>query len=309
MSNEATKGKASPANAPEAESQIKTRTTPIADSRTQPRAERRPTTAGHPFRMPVIFVGRGSPLNAIDRNPFSAAWLHMGERLAALPERPRAIICVSAHWMTDGFRTTDTPRMRQINDMYGFPPELYEVHYEPSGDPALAHRIVSMAKGLVGIDNSWGLDHGAWSPLVRLFPKADIPVVPVSVAPRLSPTDHFRLGRELRALRDEGALIVASGNVVHSFHFGDFSEKGVFPWAQAFDDKVRKAVASGDWERVCNPTSFGKDARRAFQTPEHYLPLPAALGAAWEGEPVEVWCEGGELGAFTMTSYAFGMPE
>ena len=261
------------------------------------------------FPQPALFVGHGSPMNAIENNRFTQGWIQMGRRLARLPERPRAIAAVSAHWMTDALSVRSAATDRQIMDMYGFPQALYDIRYVPAGDPDLARRIVGASGGTVSPDNSWGIDHGLWTPLYRLFPDADVPVVPVSVAPRLSGRDHFELGRALRDLRDDGVLVIGSGNVVHSFKYASPAhELDLLDWAERFDGAVRDSVVGHDWDRVADWRSFGPDARKAFQTPEHYLPLPAVLGAAHEDEPVEVWNEGGQLGSFSMTSYAFGLP-
>ena len=259
-------------------------------------------------RMPALFIGHGSPMNAIENNQFTKGWDEMGARLAALPQRPRAIVAVSAHWTTRTFAVRTAPKNRQVNDMYGFPKALYEIHYEPAGDPQLAQRIIDAAHGAVSEDNTWGIDHGVWTPLHRMYPKADVPVVPVSVAPELPTKAHFELGRTLRELRDEGFLVIGSGNVVHSFKYVNPGlEDGLSLWAQEADAAVRDAVTSGAWDQVVDYRSFGPAIRKAFQTPEHYLPLPAVLGAAHEDEPVEVWNEGGQLGSFSMTSYAFGL--
>ena len=264
----------------------------------------------HASRMPALFVGHGSPMNAIENNRFTAGWVEMGKRLARLPERPRAIVAVSAHWMSERPSVRTELAERQVNDMYGFPQALYDISYAPDGDPALARRIIDASDGALVADNGWGLDHGLWTPLYRLFPEGDVPVVPVSVAPRLSAERHFEIGRLLRPLRDEGVLVMGSGNVVHSFKYASPAHAdSLLPWAEQVDAEVRDAVVGHDWSRVANYREFGKDIRKAFQTTEHYLPLPAVLGAAWEDEPVEVWNEGGQLGSFSMTSYAFGMPE
>ena len=261
------------------------------------------------FRQPALFVGHGSPMNAIDDNRFTREWERMGARLAALPERPRAIVAVSAHWMCERPSVRTALEERQVNDMYGFPQALYDISYAPDGDPALAQRILDAGKGAVVADNGWGLDHGLWTPLYKLFPEADVPVVPVSVAPRLSAERHFELGRLLRGLRDEGVMVIGSGNVVHSFEYASPAhEESLLSWAAEVDASVRDAVLAGDWARVVDWRQFGPAIRKAFQTPEHYLPLPAVLGAAWDDEPVEVWNEGGQLGSFSMTSYAFGLP-
>ena len=261
------------------------------------------------FRQPALFVGHGSPMNAIDDNRFTKAWVQMGKRLAGLPEQPRAIVAVSAHWMTERPSVRTARTERQVNDMYGFPQALYDISYAPDGDPVLAQRIIDASEGTVVADNSWGLDHGVWTPLYRLFPKANVPVVPVSVSPRLDAERHFELGRLLRDLRDDGVMVIGSGNVVHSFKYANPGfEESMLPWAERVDAEVRDAVVGHDWDRVIRwKKGFAPDIRKAFQTTEHFLPLPAVLGAAWEDEPVEVWNEGGQLGSFSMTSYAFGL--
>ena len=261
------------------------------------------------FRQPALFIGHGSPMNAIEHNRFTKGWIEMGKRLAKLPERPRAIVAVSAHWMTHSLKARTALQEKQINDMYGFPQALYDIHYTPDGDPTLAQHIIDASRGTVTADNGWGIDHGVWTPLYRMFPEADVPVVPLSVAPDLPANAHFMLGRTLRELRDDGVLVIGSGNVVHSFKYASPAhELSLLPWAANVDAAVRDAVTGHEWERVVNYASLGPDIRKAFQTPEHYLPLPAVLGAAWDDEPVEVWNEGGQLGSFSMTSYAFGLP-
>ena len=261
------------------------------------------------FRQPVLFVGHGSPMNAIEDNRFSRTWDALAGELDALPERPRAIVAVSAHWTTEGLAVRTAANNPVINDMYGFPQPLYELGYSPAGDPALARRVMELAGGAVTSDNTWGIDHGVWAPLSHLFPKADVPVVMVSVAPRLNGRAHFDLGRALRPLRDQGVLILGSGNVIHSFRYADAGNpESLLPWARVADNGVRDAVVGHDWDAVLDGSALGKDGRRAFQTPEHYLPLPAALGAAYDDESVDVWNDDGQLGSFSMTSYSFGMP-
>ena len=260
-------------------------------------------------RQPAIFVGHGSPMNAIEDNPFSRAWNAYAQRLDKLPERPRAIVAVSAHWTTDALAVRTAADNPVINDMYGFPQPLYELGYSPAGDPALARRVMELAGGAVHPDNDWGIDHGVWAPLTHLFPEADVPVVMVSVAPSLGAKAHFELGRALRPLRDQGVLILGSGNVVHSFRYADPGEpESMAPWAEGMDSGARDSVRARDWDAEVSGAALGKDGRKAFQTTEHYLPLPAVLGAAYEDEDVEVWNEGGQLGSFSMTSYSFGMP-
>ena len=260
------------------------------------------------YRQPAMFVGHGSPMNAIEDNQFSRAWNALAARIAALPERPRAILAISAHWTTDTLAVRTAADNPVINDMYGFPQPLYEVGYSPAGDPTLAQRVIELTDGTVSPNNDWGIDHGVWAPLSHLVPAADIPVVMVSVAPRQGAQAHFELGRALRPLRDEGVLILGSGNVIHSFQYANPGlPERLLPWAQAADHGVRDAITDHDWDAVLSGAALGAGGRKAFQTPEHYLPLPAVLGAAYDDEPIEVWNDAGQLGSFSMTSYSFGM--
>lgn len=261
------------------------------------------------MRMPVLFVGHGSPMNAIEPSRWSRGWERMGERISRLPEQPRAILAVSAHWATRGFFVSDAEKNRQVYDMYGFPDELYRVRYEPVGEPDVARRALELA-GPVGLKASsdWGIDHGVWAVLVHLLPKADVPVVMASVDPTASPQAHFDLGRALAPLRDEGVLVLASGNVVHNLRRVSFDAPDGFAWARGFDAAVRDAVRAGDWDAAVDYRHLHPGATRAAESPEHLYPLMAALGAASPSEPVEVWNEGCLMGALSMTSYAFGMP-
>ena len=267
-----------------------------------------PTPKGG-FRQPAIFVGHGSPMNAIEDNQFSRGWDKVAAQLAALPERPRAIVAISGHWVTEGLATRTAADNPVVNDMYGFPRPLYELDYSPAGDPTLARRIIELTGGAVVTDNGWGIDHGVWAPLTHLFPQADVPTVMVSVAPSLGAQAHFELGRALRALRDEGVLVLGSGNVVHTFAYATASlPEGLLPWAKEADGNVRDAIFDHRWESVVDGSALGANRTKAFQTTEHYLPLPAILGAAHEDEAIDVWNEGGQLGSFSMTSYSLGMP-
>ena len=186
-------------------------------------------------RMPVLFIGHGSPMNAIEDNEFSRAWSEAGRSLP----RPKAILCISAHWETKGTQVTAMEKPKTIYDFYGFPPELYAVQYPAAGSPDLARRIQELVKPVEVLqDLSWGLDHGAWSVLCRLFPQADVAVVQLSLDRSISPQAHYDLGRQLGALRDEGILIIGSGNVVHNL--GRITwEDTAFDWANEFDDAVK----------------------------------------------------------------------
>lgn len=263
--------------------------------------------------MPAMFVGHGSPMNAIEYNEFSRAWDERGRRIRE-HARPRAIVAVSAHWFTEGLRVSDAPENRHIDDMYGFPPQLYEVRYAPSGDPALARRVAELvnsspasAAGEAGFDRSWGIDHGVWAPLVHLVPEGDIPVVMVSVDARRSLRQLFDVGRALAPLRREGVLVVGSGNVVHNLRLLDPSrEHDGSPWAVDFDRFVADAVREGRFGDVVDGAPKHAAYARAVPWADHFGPLAVVLGAVSADEPVEVWSQAYQMGSLSMTSFSFG---
>jgi 4,5-DOPA dioxygenase extradiol len=251
--------------------------------------------------MPVLFVGHGSPMNAIEDNEFSRAWRALGE---ALP-RPRAILAVSAHWYVQGTRVNGAARPRQVYDMYGFPPPLYQLKYEAPGAPELMERVRVLVPDAVR-DDRWGIDHGTWSVLCHLFPGADIPLTQLSVDYGAPAEEHFRMGRALAPLRDEGVLILASGNVVHDLRRVDWDMEGGYPWADEFDGYVRRAILEGRSDNVVHFERAGRSAQEAFPTPDHFFPLLYALGARDGEDAAEVFCEKRVLGSMSMTGYRFG---
>lgn len=254
-------------------------------------------------RMPVVFAGHGSPMNAITDNPARKAWAKLGERIG----KPRAILAVSAHWTTQGTHVLQvkTERNRQINDMYGFPKELYEIHYEPKAYPALEQRVLSLLGDKGQEDPGWGIDHGVWVVLNSMYPNADVPVVVVSTDMFAKPEEHFKIGQLLAPLRDEGVLILCSGNIVHNLSLCDYSMQGGFSWADSFDAEIKEAVTSGDFETPKNYRGI-PGARQAVQMPDHYFPLLTALGAVDEKkDSVTVFNDYREMGALSMTSYLF----
>lgn len=250
-------------------------------------------------RMPVVFVGHGSPLNAILDNRFSRGWASMGRELP----KPKAILAISAHWYTGEDLVNDSAQPKQIYDMYGFPEELYQVKYPAPGDPWLASKVIDLTGAKVS--NEWGIDHGTWSVLHQVFPDADVPVVQLSVNGRLSPTQVFDLGRRLRPLRDEGIMIFASGDIVHNLRMADWDMEGCYDWAEAFDKHVQELVKTRKYEEIIDFQKLGPDWNKAIPTAEHFLPLIYALGATDEDDIVKIVNEGGELGAITMTSFIF----
>lgn len=258
--------------------------------------------------MPALFVGHGSPMNGIEDNDFSAAWKELGPSLPS----PRGILCVSAHWLTHGTRVTAMDSPRTIHDFSGFPRSLGETVYPAPGDPALA-AMAAESLGVLGgaaFDHDWGLDHGAWTVLRRMFPEADIPVVQLSIDWDLNPDGHLELGRALGALRDRGILVVGSGNVVHNLGRIDFSTVDKpgsgYDWAFEFDLAVKKAVLEGDDAGLADRERLSGAAALAVPSPDHYYPLLYAVGARRKSDDVLVFNEAAVGGSLTMTSYAFG---
>ncbi len=235
-----------------------------------------------PVRMPVLFVGHGSPMNAIEDNEFSHGWI---EAAKSIP-RPQAILCVSAHWETRGLGVTAMEKPRTIHDFGGFPPELYAKQYPAPGAPELAGRVGEIIRSATVIpDQRWGLDHGTWSVLCRMYPAADVPVVQLSLdRTQLSPF-HYQLGQELRPLREEGVLILGSGNIVHNLRLISWDSEP-FDWAVEFDTRVKDWILSGEHEPMIHYENLGQSAVLAVNSAEHYLPLLIILGAMQPDEPV-----------------------
>ncbi|HTB87213.1 MAG TPA: 4,5-DOPA dioxygenase extradiol [Steroidobacteraceae bacterium] len=234
-------------------------------------------------RLPAIFLGHGSPMEALG-GPYADAWRRLG---ATLP-RPRAVLMISAHWYIDATAVTAMKAPRTIHDFYGFPEALYQITYPAPGEPWLAERATNLLAPVEVLkDNDWGLDHGAWSVLRHLIPAANVPVVQLSIDRTKPPGFHFEIGRRLRDLRDEGVLIAGSGDVVHNLRTVSFDDGAQpYDWAIRFNDVVRQAIADHDWQRLINYAELGQDALKSIPTPEHYLPLLYTLGAAYDDEPV-----------------------
>jgi 4,5-DOPA dioxygenase extradiol len=252
-------------------------------------------------RMPVLFIGHGSPMNAIEENRFSAAWRELGKQLP----KPQAILSVSAHWFTAGTKVSDVIEPRMIYDMYGFPDELYRVKYDAPGSPKFAAVTKELLGDKVQIDNSWGLDHGTWSVLRRLFPNADIPVFQLSVDRRISARDHADIGRALSGLREQGVLIFGSGNVVHNLSMANGAVEGGYLWAEEFDGYIKRNVLGANMDNVIRYEQAGSSAGYAFQTIDHFAPLLYVLGASDEKDTVTVLNEACMFGSLSMTSYLF----
>jgi 4,5-DOPA dioxygenase extradiol len=261
------------------------------------------TAARSASRMPALFLGHGSPMNAIEETPYRRGWRRAAERLP----RPRAVLCVSAHWETRGVAVTASPRPETIHDFYGFPPELHRLRYPAPGDPALARRAAELAAPVpVHPDPARGLDHGAWAVLCAMYPNADVPVVELGLDTSLPGRDHARLARSLAPLRDEGILVLGSGNLVHNLAAVDFHLDEGYPWAERFDREVAGRILARDLEALADPASLGGDARLAVPTPEHYLPLLYPLAMAGDADDVVLFNRGTTLGSLSMTSFAIG---
>jgi 4,5-DOPA dioxygenase extradiol len=252
--------------------------------------------------MPILFVGHGSPMNALG-GPYAGIWAEIGR---ALP-RPKAILCVSAHWFVPATAVTAMARPRTIHDFYGFPPPLYRVDYPAPGDPWLADRVADLLAPVpVARDFEWGLDHGAWSVLVHMFPEAEAPVVQLAIDRTRPPAFHYELGRLLAPLREEGVLLLASGDVVHNLRLMDGSGGEPFAWAQGFHDRVKALVEAHDHQALVDYSDLGEAAALSIPTPEHYLPLLYALGARSEREEARFFNDRIDLGSISMLGMIFG---
>ncbi len=254
--------------------------------------------------MPVVFFGHGSPMIALDRNPYTESWRKLGGAIA-----PKAIVCVSAHWYTEGTAVTAMSRPRTIHDFYGFPQALFDVRYPAPGAPELAARVRDLLAPLdVALDESWGLDHGTWSVLKHAYPSADVPVIQLSIDGTQPPQFHYDAGRRLAALREEGVLVVGSGNVVHNLRLMKRDGGQPFDWAVRFNEKIRAALASRDHRALIDFGRLGEDARLSVPTPEHYLPLLYIAALQREDEVMSFPVDGYDLGSVSMLTAAAGLP-
>jgi 4,5-DOPA dioxygenase extradiol len=257
--------------------------------------------------MPVLFVGHGSPMNAIEENTFSRTWREVGRRLP----RPRAILCVSAHWETWGTLVTAMERPRTIHDFGGFPRPLYEAVYPAPGSPWLANEIRSSAAvTAIGLDEDWGLDHGCWSVLRQMFPNADVPVVQLSLDTTKSPRAHYELSGTLAHLRTMGVLVLGSGNIVHNLRrvvlrggsMADFNAPFGLEWALEANDLFKRLIDEGRHDELIDYTSLGEAVQLAVPTPEHYLPMLYAIALKRPDDAIRYFNDQAVAGSLTMTS-------
>ncbi|MGN6153457.1 MAG: 4,5-DOPA dioxygenase extradiol [Lysobacteraceae bacterium] len=253
--------------------------------------------------MPVLFLGHGSPMNAIEDNAWSRSWQALGRELP----RPRAILCVSAHWETPGPWLTGSATPPTIHDFGGFPQALFDVQWPAPGDPALAQRVVDLLGEDFGarVDPRRGLEHGAWAVLRPMYPDADVPVVQLGIDTRRPGAWHVALAQRLAPLRDDGVLVVASGDIVHNLRLFDWRDPSPLPWALRFRDRVNALVRDGDLAALADWPALGEDARLSIPTPEHYLPLLYALALARDGDALRCFNDD-VTGSLSMTSLLIG---
>jgi 4,5-DOPA dioxygenase extradiol len=255
--------------------------------------------------MPAIFFGHGNPMNALLHNAYTERWSTIGKTVS----RPKAILCISAHWYVPGAAVTVNTAPRTIHDFGGFPRELYEVQYPAPGDPDLARRVrTRLAPIPVEFDEHWGLDHGTWSVLRHVYPEADIPIVQLSIDETRAASFHYEIGQRLAPLREEGILIVGSGNLVHNLHAYAWGRHTVdpFEWAVRFEQEARGLLESGDHRPLVQYETLGREAQLSIPTPDHYLPLLYVIGASGPQDRLSFPVEGVDGGSISMLSVQLG---
>jgi 4,5-DOPA dioxygenase extradiol len=257
-------------------------------------------------QMPVLFLGHGSPMNAIEENEFVRGFREIGKTIP----KPSAVLCISAHWETSGTYVTAMEKPKTIHDFYGFPPQLYAVQYPASGSPRLAGDIKNLLGASVDLDYNWGLDHGCWSVLRHLYPNADVPVVQLSLDYNKTSQGHYDLAKQLMPLRASGTLIIGSGNMVHNLGLAAWDQIEAigygYDWALEANEKMKRFIVNDDYRQLIDYKSQGRAYNLAIPTPEHYLPLLYALALKSEGEQVTLFNDKAVAGSLTMTSLRIG---
>ena len=265
------------------------------------------SSGGSTDLMPVLFVGHGSPMNAIEENEFVFKWRELGDSIPW----PKAILCISAHWETRGTFITAMPRPSTIHDFGGFPKELYNVQYPAPGSPELAFEVKrEVLSTSVGLDEKWGLDHGAWSVIKNIYPGANVPVVELSMDYNLTPQNHYELAKELVLFRRNGVLIIGSGNIVHnlrmiSWEHANEPEYG-FDWALLANDKFKKLILDNNFKDLINYQKLGREVQMAVPTPDHFIPLLYTLALKEEKESIEFFNDKPVMGSLSMISLRIG---
>lgn len=263
-------------------------------------------------RMPVLFLGHGSPMNALPGNEYFNSWQSLGTEFGSKMARPQLILCISAHWLTEGWHLTGMAQPKTIHDFGGFAQELFDQQYPAPGDTnaaqAIAHLVRQRGSQPLGLDDSWGLDHGTWGVLKPMFPHADIPVIQLSMDYSRAPEDHYALAKQLKSLRDRGVLIVGSGNVVHNLRQMQrgASASQAYDWALEFDQTTGGHIQQGNLGALQNFLQLGSLAKMAHPTHEHYLPLLYAAGAVDGKEPMRFFNTNYQGGAIAMRSVVWG---
>ena len=255
--------------------------------------------------LPAIFFGHGNPMNAVMNNSYTEGWRRIGTETP----RPKAILSVSAHWFVPGTGVTISAAPRTIHDFGGFPRELYQVQYPAPGDPYLARRVQELLAPVpVALDNSWGLDHGTWSVLRHVYPDADIPIVQLSIDETRPAAFHFEVGRKLTPLRDEGILIVGSGNLVHNLHAYAWGRHVPDPydWVVRFETEAKQIMTAGEYKPLIDYEKLGPEAMLAIPTPDHYLPLLYVIATRQRGEVITFPIEGVDGGSISMLTVRVG---
>jgi len=257
-------------------------------------------------KMPVLFMGHGSPMNGIEENEFSEYWAKLAKEIP----QPEAVLCISAHWLTRGTHVTAMPNPKTIHDFGGFPQELYEVQYPAPGKPELAKEVSSIVQSTnVGLNHDWGLDHGTWTVVRHMYPEANIPVVQLSIDFYKPAAFHYKLAEELASLRGKGILIIGSGNMVHNLRMVDWQNMNTpdygFDWAKEMNEIFKTNIEKADHQSLIEYQNLGSAARLAVPTPDHYFPLIYALGLQNSKDEIEFFNDKYVGGSLSMTSVKF----
>ncbi|MEI8199551.1 MAG: 4,5-DOPA dioxygenase extradiol [Eubacteriales bacterium] len=252
-------------------------------------------------KMPALFIGHGSPMNAIEDNKYTKNWA----KTAGQIPRPEAILSISAHWYTRGTRIMTAASPSMVYDMYGFPDALYRVEYKAPGAPAFAQETINLIGRDVKIDNKWGFDHGTWSVLCKMYPEADIPLYQLSVDMNADAQTHFQIGQEIAALRDRGVMILGSGNIVHNLGRINWGMDAGMPWAEEFDNYVKEKIVKREFDDVIHYEKAGESSEIAFPTPDHFFPLLYVLGASHKDDRLTVFNDSCTMGSMSMTCCLF----
>jgi len=270
--------------------------------------ERIGNTWSNTEKMPLLFLGHGSPMNAIEDNEFVQGF----KKIAATLPHPRAILCISAHWFTEGTKVTAMENPRTIYDFYGFPKSLYEVQYPAKGSPALAEETRQLLQNTTKVeaDTAWGLDHGAWSVIKHLYPNADIPVIQLSIDYTKDAAYHYELAKQLQVLRHKGILIIGSGNIIHNLRLVDFQnfhkDNYGYDWAIEARTLINNSLLDGDYAPLVQYTRQGKAFDLAIPSPDHFLPLLYVLGLQQKGDTLSLFNDKLLAGSLSMTSVRIG---